>query len=262
MIAILVAACGNSDDAVTTTDESPTPGISEAGVPFEATYAYDTTAISDIQALADQVVTRLELLGAGSISVNADHPGRLRIRITPSPGADPAATIGVATKTGALRFRPVLGTFPGGTDITLTVPAEDQSDRVVHLASAEGTTDAAEVYELGPTLVTGAAIETAVAQKEPTGVWSVAVTLRTGDDGIDTFNGATAECYERSPICPTGLLAIVLDSLVQSAPSIEQRSFEADQIQISGNFDQEDAEGLAAVLRTGALSTTLEPVAP
>ena len=57
---------------------------------------------------------------------------------------------------------------------------------------------------------------------------------------------------------PDGQLAIVLDSVVQSAPSINEPSYEADQIQISGSFTESEAKDLALVLRYGSLPVELE----
>jgi preprotein translocase subunit SecD len=81
-----------------------------------------------------------------------------------------------------------------------------------------------------------------------------------GVDGIELFNQAALLCNSRAPECPTGRLAIVLDGIVQSAPNIEQPTYERDQIQISGSFTQKAAKDLALVLRYGALPIELEPV--
>jgi preprotein translocase subunit SecD len=61
-------------------------------------------------------------------------------------------------------------------------------------------------------------------------------------------------------------VAIVLDSIVKSAPVIQpdQASFtpfQADQIAISGNFTEQEADDLALVLKYGALPVQLEPQA-
>ena len=56
-----------------------------------------------------------------------------------------------------------------------------------------------------------------------------------------------------------GLLGIVLDDVVLSAPSINVASFDRDQIQISGEFDKESAESLAVALRFGSLPIELAP---
>ena len=70
-----------------------------------------------------------------------------------------------------------------------------------------------------------------------------------------------AECFAASSTCPAGdeggkgMVAIVLDDVVLSAPSINATGFERDQIQISGEFDETSALALAAVLDGGATAT-------
>jgi preprotein translocase subunit SecD len=86
----------------------------------------------------------------------------------------------------------------------------------------------------------------------------VALEMHGGADGIDLFNQVAAQCNPPSQVCPTGQLAIVLDSVVQSAPTIQQSSYERDQIQISGDFSESEAKDLALVLRYGSLPVELE----
>jgi preprotein translocase subunit SecD len=59
-------------------------------------------------------------------------------------------------------------------------------------------------------------------------------------------------------VCPTGRLAIVLDSVVQSAPTINEPSYSKDSISISGSFSEGEAKDLALVLRYGSLPVELE----
>ena len=113
---------------------------------------------------------------------------------------------------------------------------------------------------LGPSLATGRIVKTAQADIQ-TGQWLVSLEMRGGEDGIDTFNEIAAKCYQGSPdpaVCPTGRLAVVLDSVVQSAPSITEPTYTADQIPISGDFTESEAKDLALVLRYGSLPVELE----
>ncbi len=59
-----------------------------------------------------------------------------------------------------------------------------------------------------------------------------------------------------------GQLGIILDDVVLSAPTINVASFDREQIQISGSFDQESAESLAVALRFGSLPIELAPSRP
>jgi preprotein translocase subunit SecD len=133
---------------------------------------------------------------------------------------------------------------------------DDQADATVILPGI----DDGSLYQLGPSLATGRIVKTASADIQ-NGQWLVKLEMRGGDDGIDKFNEIAAKCYDQAPdpqVCPSGRLSIVLDSVVQSAPSINEPSYEADQITISGSFSESEAKDLALVLRYGSLPVELE----
>ena len=142
-----------------------------------------------------------------------------------------------------------------------TTPAEDdKADANVTLSTQDGA-----AYELGPTVLTGRAVETATAGIGPDGKWTVSPVFRDGADGIDKFNEIAAKCYSGDPICPAtagtqgrGQLAIVLDGEILSAPSINNPTFERDSISISGAFSEEEAKNLAVALRFGSLPIELQ----
>jgi preprotein translocase subunit SecD len=141
-----------------------------------------------------------------------------------------------------------------GDPLELTPPEEDEADAVVVLRDEDGEF----VYTLGPTLATGRVVETASAALGQFGVWEVPLTMRPGAEGIDRFNATAAQCNPPSQACPTGQLGIVLDSTVQSAPTIQAPRYERDQIRITGEFTEGEAKDLALVLRYGALPIELE----
>jgi preprotein translocase subunit SecD len=142
----------------------------------------------------------------------------------------------------------------------LTPAAEQTPEGQVTLASEDGT-----VYTLGPVALTGTSVEGATAGLNNAGQWTVNPSFKGGKDGIDKFNAVAAKCFAADPTCPAlsadgkGLLGIILDDIVLSAPSINVASFERDQIQISGDFDKESAESLAVALRFGSLPIELAP---
>lgn len=113
-------------------------------------------------------------------------------------------------------------------------------------------------YWLGPTALKGDALSDASATF-PNNQWVVNPIFKSGDDGIGKFNEIAATCNTGAPSCPTRQLAIVLDGIVISAPTINEPQFERDQIQITGNFDEGSAKDLALVLRYGSLPVELEP---
>jgi len=142
--------------------------------------------------------------------------------------------------------------------LELTPREEDTPEATVLLEEPGEDGKAANTYQLGPAGATGTIVKTARAELGQDGVWTVALEIK-GGDGIDAFNAIAADCFAQSPTCPTGQLAIVLDSEVKSAPTIQQPSFEADGIQITGSFSESEAKDLALVLRYGSLPVNLEP---
>jgi protein-export membrane protein SecD/preprotein translocase SecF subunit len=158
---------------------------------------------------------------------------------------------------------------PDGGTTTTTAPADagdsfkytgrddDLPDQPVVLPEYDGD-EITTTYQLGPSLATGSIVSSAKAELQQTGQWTVALVIK-GGSGIEAFNAAANACYTKSETCPTGQLAIVLDSRVVSAPAIQQPSFERDKIQIEGNFKDRDAKDLALKLRYGSLPVNLEP---
>jgi hypothetical protein len=78
------------------------------------------------------------------------------------------------------------------------------------------------------------------------GVWQVALTL-TGD-GIGAFNDVAARCHQRDPTCPLGQIALVVDDAIVFAPTIQEPSYERDQISVSGSFTEDEAQSVADAL--------------
>ena len=180
------------------------------------------------------------------------------------PATDPTATTapaaGATTTTTAPADDPTQA--PTEAEVPpLTPRDQDVADQQVTLAGLPNEEDGTTaIYQLGPALATGRIVKTASADIQ-NGQWLVRLEMRGGENGIDTFNEIATTCYAQQPdpqVCPTGQLAIVLDSVVQSAPTINQPSYEADQIQISGSFGESQAKDLALVLRYGSLPIELE----
>ncbi len=137
--------------------------------------------------------------------------------------------------------------------VQLTSREDDKPDATVTLQGKDGE----GVYQLGPSLATGQIVSSARAEI-PQGQWIVALSMKGGADGIDKFNEIAAQCNPPSATGPTGRLAIVLDSVVQSAPTINESSYSKDSISISGSFTEGEAKDLALVLRYGSLPVELE----
>jgi preprotein translocase subunit SecD len=117
--------------------------------------------------------------------------------------------------------------------------------------------DASEIYQLGPAFATGEVFADDALADIIQGSWGVRVSLKSGPEGSDLWNIGAAQCFSRTQICPTGRMAIVLDGVVQSAPSVNQPSFTGG-VDITGNFQESEARELARVLKSGALPVRLE----
>ena len=110
-------------------------------------------------------------------------------------------------------------------------------------------------YKLGPVLITGAALTKATAvyltanSANPTAQpgWQVNFTLNSA--GAKTFGDITKRLLNKQ-------LAIVLDNVVQSAPTV-QSAITGGQGQITGSFTEQQAKNLAVVLNSGALPVQL-----
>ena len=153
------------------------------------------------------------------------------------------------------------GTVPDGTvpDDSTPTGSTPTSDPVI----AQSTVTGAELLPsrdgsvvcVGPAQGTGEVFERGSAEATLDQGWGVAVNLR--GDGQAAWNSLASQCYNAQPTCPStqpglrGQIAIVLDSVVQSAPQVNQPSF-SDSVAITGDFDRSEASDLAAVLNRGA----------
>jgi preprotein translocase subunit SecD len=194
-------------------------------------------------------------------------------------GAVPLPRQTSPTPAPATTAKPVATTAPSATTtapasstgLPTTPPEKDVANQTVVLPQKDSSGKVTERYQLGPAFLNGSAISDAQSQFGSSG-WEVNLHLKGGANGIDTWNKVTEQCFNGASNCPGigtnghGQVAIVLDSVVQSAPVIQpdQSSFSpfaADQIAISGNFNQSEADNLALVLRYGALPVQLDPQA-
>jgi hypothetical protein len=212
---------------------------------------------ADVEAAADVVAHRAAALRVGDVEV--DTEGDQVVVVVPDSGevGDPDRFAELLVRQGELQFRPVLRVSAAGDPASHEPTPPDVADPggPVTFEDAAGES----VYVLGPALADGSVVESAEAEQNDLGMWSVALTLRAGAEGIDRFNPVAQACSPPTETCPTGQLAMVLDALVQWAPTIAQPHFERDEITISGGFERAEAEELALVLSSGAMPVALTP---
>ena len=173
------------------------------------------------------------------------------------PGVeDTDRVLALVGQTAQLRFRPVLNSQPKPPSgqpepVPLTPREEDKPEAKVILPGKQGGVD--YLFELGPSLADGTIVDTARAEApQISGDWKVAFELT--DKGSGVFDGIASKCYPNPDpaVCPTGSVAIVLDGVVKSAPSINTNQFNGTG-EISGTFGEREAKDLALVLRYGSL---------
>jgi preprotein translocase subunit SecD len=135
------------------------------------------------------------------------------------------------------------------TVIPSTKPEEDIATETVLLPMKDSKGNEIERFELGPALLTGEVVRTArAAFSQNEGKWYVQLYLTSkGSPAFDAM--ATAHQHEQ--------IAIVLDGVVKSAPTIDATSFNGKPT-ITGAFSQSEAKNLALVLRYGALPVQLK----
>ena len=188
------------------------------------------------------------------------------IQVLPPPGAT-TTTSSTSTPTTSTSAGETTTTTaapaPGETttttsSTTTTVPGttpreEDKPEAEVVLPELDDEGEPVAIYQLGPTRLTGKALDDAQASFDPnTNAWAVDFTL-TGE-GAPQFDQIASELVATPP--PGNQLGIVLDGVVVSAPTIQTGNF-GGRGQISGDFTEQEAKDLALVLRFGALPVEL-----
>jgi preprotein translocase subunit SecD len=142
------------------------------------------------------------------------------------------------------------------TDTTTTVPngttvAPPEGSEV--LLGKDGF-----AYLVGPVAATGLVFENNASANIQGSNWSVVVQLRGGAAGEDVWNSLTTRCFSRDATCPTAQVAIVLDGEVISAPVVQEAVFTGGEVQITGDFTEQEARDLAKILEFGAVPVKFE----
>ena len=226
----------------------------------------------------DQAVSiirqRVNSLGVAESEVTAQGSGTNRQIVISVPGDSGRRVVDLVGQTAELRFRQVLAESSalGGTGAAGATPAPGVSPEInaqfaaldcTNTANLQGTgadapTDVivacsrtgASKYILAPAEVLGRQVSKASAgiDQQGTSAWYVLLTFN--GEGTKAFGALTARVT--SLPSPQNQVAIVLDGLVVSAPSINE-AIPSGNAQITGSFSQLEAQDLANVLKYGAL---------
>jgi hypothetical protein len=202
--------------------------------------------------------------------VSMSSNGQLMVAITGVSQADgDTIAANLTAITGNISLRPVLiddqfglpcvpgaASQPaaGATVGSLPAIALDSSGYVASLGGG--------LCKLGPAGGTGqvfaADAKALLVTSEPDG-WGVTVSLKPGPTGEALWNALASDCYNATATCPTRQLAIELDGLIISAPTVQQPEFSGT-VQITGAFTETQATALADVLNSGAFDYQLTVV--
>jgi preprotein translocase subunit SecD len=169
----------------------------------------------------------------------------------------------VIGETARLEERAVLETVPVSDPRAITCGTQEERDlpRCAHDALEDeevvypGPIGQGQVakFVLGPTVITGEDFDNASAVLDPaTGEWTVSFQL--DGDGAERFAEATTAAVGAPE--PTNQIAIVVDRVVISSPSVES-AITGGSGEITGGFLEQEAKDLATQLNAGALPVEL-----
>jgi preprotein translocase subunit SecD len=248
-------------------------GTSVTLQPRASTDAGKVTSESIDQAVAI-IRQRVNSVGVAESEVTAQGSGANRQIVISVPGESGRRVVDLVGQTAELRFRQVLAESSalagaGGGDATpaagisadlnarfaaldCTNPANlqgtgaDAPSETIVACARTGTAK----YILGPAEVLGQQVSKASAGIDQQGASAWFVSLTFDGEGTKAFGAQTARVT--SLPSPQNQVAIVLDGLVVSAPSIRE-AIPSGEAQITGSFTQLEAQDLANVLKYGAL---------
>jgi preprotein translocase subunit SecD len=145
----------------------------------------------------------------------------------------------------ALNWQPSQACQAAFAEFTCETKVTEVADQGLFACNQEKT----EKYILGPSLIEGNQLATAVAGIPQNNVNWV-VNLEFNSEGAAAFEAATRQLSQKTE--PENRFAIVLDGVSISAPTVNE-PIPGGRAEISGNFTQRSATELANVLKYGAL---------
>jgi len=168
-----------------------------------------------------------------------------------SPKAKVTFPTGITSNVCGAKYQISTANTSPGADPTFqafksTPQTADVKTSVVLLPQLNAAANAPR-YTLAPAIATGRIISSATAQLNQTGQWVVNCTLTPA--GTVVMN-SIGQHYYGLPV------AIELDGIVQSAPTINATNFDTG-VEISGTFTQAQAQSLATALTYGSLPVSL-----
>lgn len=236
LVALLVVLCV-CVWGFTPLSERITQGLDIQGgvsVIMTATKTDGSTPSSEEMSEATQTVQqRVNALGAAETTVQQQGTNSILVQIPGVTNADEAVeTIG---QTGHLEF----------------VRLDEIGDADALAKLNAGTSDVALEDGTYTAFLDGSSITSTSVEQSGSTTGSYAVNVTFNDEGAQKFAEVTKELASDN-----GRIAIVLDGVVKSAPSV-QSEITGGRVSITGNFTLDEANQLKTVLDSGSLPVTL-----
>ena len=230
------------DDATTTTTARSGATTTSGGAPTSVDGTTTTTAAVVPSTAADAEAAGVPI---DAVPVAAVRPQQAD---TTAPTATTAAAESTTTTAPPDGTTTTVPPVSGCKDLVAS-REENRADATVWLAGRDADGDGRPdgCYLVGPTLLTGKAIEDAKARYDQSQGWIVDVEFRNDDFATKVAQPNVGQ-----------YVAIDLDAVVQSAPRINE-GITGRNVVIQGSFSEGEARDLALVLRYGALPVQFDP---
>jgi preprotein translocase subunit SecD len=237
---------GSLDNTGSTVPGSSVP--SESSVPTATTVPVSNPSANTSPGATDSSAAGFTGGGAGSMFARGLPP---ILEATPDSTAPPTTTPTTQPTAVPTTAPVIIGPTLPTTTVPVDTTAPDTTGQDV-LPNADGT----QICLVGPAGGTGEVFKrgSAKAGLNQQQQWIVTVDLR--DDGQQVWNALATECFNGTSTCPSHQLAIVLDDVIQSAPTVQTPNFPGS-VQISGAVTEDEVRSLARVLNRGAFPVTV-----
>ena len=196
----------------------------------------DGSAVTDddMESAVAIVTNRVNSLGASEATVQRQGTNQILIQI---PGAtDAQEVIDTIGTTGTLEF----------------VDLNDIADQEALAKINAGVSNVELAAGTYTAFMTGDQIESVTIGMQSSGSAYYAVNIHLDSDGTKAFGDVTKVLADTK-----SRIAIVLDGVVQSAPSVQSAITTGD-VSITGNYSLDEAKSFKTVLESGALPVSLE----
>lgn len=204
---------------------------------------------------------RVDALGVAEPTLARSGDNRIIVEL---PGVqDPREAAEVVGRTAQLTFHPVLGPgdpadLPPADPAGPAAPGDPTKERTI-------ADESGQPLQLGPSALTGSAVEDAAPQTDPQQGPGWFITIDFTGPGGTAWQQLTAQAACAPPGEPQRRVAIVLDDAVISSPQVDpsigcNAGIGGGSTQITGSFTDVEARDLAALVRGGALPLPVEVV--